>query len=57
MEETPLHVSKDYQEMMMQTYKIWDKSRHKKMPFSLSNKNWTHKWFIDAIRQRQETLL
>jgi hypothetical protein len=41
MEETPLHVSKDYQEMMMQTYKTWDKSRHKKMPFSLSNKNWT----------------
>jgi hypothetical protein len=50
-----LHVSKDYQEMM-QTYRILDKSAQQKMQFSLSNKNWI-RLNIDAIRQRQETLL
>jgi DNA-directed RNA polymerase specialized sigma54-like protein len=30
---------------------------HKKMQFNLSKKLDSAKWFIDAIRQRQETLL
>jgi RNA polymerase sigma-54 factor len=52
-----LHVSKDYQEMM-QTYKeSTDKSGPQKTQFNLSNKIDSAKWFIDAIRQRQETLL
>jgi RNA polymerase sigma-54 factor len=53
-----LHVSKDYQEMM-QTYKdSRDKSAAQKDAVQfIKQKLDSAKWFIDAIRQRQETLL
>ena len=52
-----LHVSKDYQEMM-QTYKVSrDKSNAQKEAVQfIKQKLDSAKWFIDAIRQRQETL-
>ena len=52
-----LHVSKDYQEMM-QTYKSSrDKSAQQKDAVQfIKQKLDSAKWFIDAIRQRQETL-
>jgi RNA polymerase sigma-54 factor len=52
-----LHVSKDYQEMM-QTYKdSRDKSNAQKDAVQfIKQKLDSAKWFIDAIRQRQETL-
>lgn len=52
-----LHVSKDYQEMM-QTYKeSRDKSTAQKDAVQfIKQKLDSAKWFIDAIRQRQETL-
>jgi RNA polymerase sigma-54 factor len=52
-----LHVSKDYQEMM-QTYKVSkDKSHAQKDAVQfIKQKLDSAKWFIDAIRQRQETL-
>ena len=52
-----LHVSKDYQEMM-QTYKVSrDKSNAQKDAVQfIKQKLDSAKWFIDAIRQRQETL-
>jgi len=52
-----LHVSKDYQEMM-QTYKdSRDKSNSQKEAVQfIKQKLDSAKWFIDAIRQRQETL-
>lgn len=53
-----LHVSKDYQEMM-QTYKeSRDKSSAQRDAVQfIKHKLDSAKWFIDAIRQRQETLL
>ena len=52
-----LHISKDYQEMM-QTYKVSrDKSNAQKDAVQfIKQKLDSAKWFIDAIRQRQETL-
>lgn len=52
-----LHVSKDYQEMM-QTYKdSRDKSSAQKEAVQfIKQKLDSAKWFIDAIKQRQETL-
>ena len=52
-----LHVSKDYQEMM-QTYKdSKNKSNSQKDAVQfIKQKLDSAKWFIDAIRQRQETL-
>ncbi len=52
-----LHVSKDYQEML-QTYKdSRDKSNQQKDAVQfIKQKLDSAKWFIDAIRQRQETL-
>ncbi|RRJ93847.1 RNA polymerase factor sigma-54 [Flavobacterium macacae] len=52
-----LHISKDYQEMM-QTYKASrDKSNQQKEAVQfIKQKLDSAKWFIDAIRQRQETL-
>ena len=52
-----LHVSKDYQEMM-QTYKSsHDKSNAQKDAVQfIKQKLDSAKWFIDAIKQRQETL-
>jgi len=52
-----LHVSKDYQEML-QTYKdSRDKSSAQKDAVQfIKQKLDSAKWFIDAIRQRQETL-
>jgi RNA polymerase sigma-54 factor len=52
-----LHVSKDYQEMM-QTYKSSrDKSNAQKEAVQfIKQKLDSAKWFIDAIKQRQETL-
>jgi RNA polymerase sigma-54 factor len=52
-----LHVSKDYQEML-QTYKdSRDKSNSQKDAVTfIKQKLDSAKWFIDAIRQRQETL-
>lgn len=52
-----LHISKDYQEMM-QTYKSSrDKSNQQKEAVQfIKQKLDSAKWFIDAIRQRQETL-
>jgi len=52
-----LHVSKDYQEMM-QTYKVSkDKSNAQKDAVQfIKQKLDSAKWFIDAIKQRQETL-
>lgn len=53
-----LHVSKDYQEML-QTYKVSkDKSTAQKDAVQfIKQKLDAAKWFIDAIKQRQETLL
>ena len=52
-----LHISKDYQEMM-QTYKSSrDKSNAQKDAVQfIKQKLDSAKWFIDAIKQRQETL-
>lgn len=52
-----LHVSKDYQEML-QTYKdSREKSQQQKDAVTfIKSKLDSAKWFIDAIRQRQETL-
>lgn len=52
-----LHVSRDYQEML-QTYKASrDKSQQQKDAVQfIKQKLDSAKWFIDAIRQRQETL-
>ena len=52
-----LHVSKDYQEML-QTYKVSkDKSHAQKDAVQfIKQKLDAAKWFIDAIKQRQETL-
>ncbi len=52
-----LHVSKDYQEML-QTYKVSsDKSNTQKDAVQfIKQKLDSAKWFIDAIKQRQETL-
>ncbi|MBF6609022.1 MAG: RNA polymerase factor sigma-54 [Flavobacterium sp.] len=52
-----LHVSRDYQEMM-QTYKVSkDKSTQQKEAVQfIKQKLDSAKWFIDAIKQRQETL-
>ena len=52
-----LHVSRDYQEML-QTYKVSkDKSTQQKEAVQfIKQKLDSAKWFIDAIRQRQETL-
>jgi len=52
-----LHVSKDYQDMM-QTYKVsTDKSHSQKDAVQfIKQKLDSAKWFIDAIKQRQETL-
>ena len=52
-----LHVSIDYQEML-QTYKVSkDKSTQQKEAVQfIKQKLDSAKWFIDAIRQRQETL-
>jgi len=52
-----LHVSKDYQEML-QTYKVSkDKSNAQKDAVQfIKQKLDSAKWFIDAIKQRQETL-
>ena len=53
-----LHVSKDYQDMM-QTYKsAREKSAAQKEAVQfIKQKLDSAKWFIDAIKQRQETLL
>ncbi|MGG7034015.1 MAG: RNA polymerase factor sigma-54 [Flavobacterium sp.] len=53
-----LHVSKDYQEMM-QTYKEAAKksTQQKEAVQFIKQKLDSAKWFIDAIKQRQETLL
>lgn len=53
-----LHVSRDYQDMM-QTYKdSKDKSQAQKDAVSfIKQKLDSAKWFIDAIKQRQETLM
>ncbi len=53
-----LHVSRDYQDML-QTYKVSkDKSNQQKEAVQfIKQKLDSAKWFIDAIRQRQETLL
>lgn len=53
-----LHVSKDYQEML-QTYKVSsEKSAAQKDAVQfIKQKLDSAKWFIDAIKQRQETLL
>ncbi len=52
-----LHVSKDYQEML-QTYKVSKEKSHsqKDAVQFIKQKLDSAKWFIDAIRQRQETL-
>jgi len=52
-----LHVSKDYQEML-QTYKVSkDKSHAQKDAVQfIKQKLDSAKWFVDAIKQRQETL-
>jgi RNA polymerase sigma-54 factor len=52
-----LHVSRDYKEMM-QTYKVSkDKSNSQKDAVQfIKQKLDSAKWFIDAIKQRQETL-
>jgi RNA polymerase sigma-54 factor len=52
-----LHISRDYQEML-QTYKVSkDKSNQQKEAVQfIKQKLDSAKWFIDAIRQRQETL-
>jgi RNA polymerase sigma-54 factor len=53
-----LHVSKDYQDML-QTYKVSsEKSNAQKDAIQfIKQKLDSAKWFIDAIKQRQETLL
>ncbi len=52
-----LHVSKDYQEML-QTYKVSKEKSHaqKDAVQFIKQKLDSAKWFIDAIKQRQETL-
>jgi RNA polymerase sigma-54 factor len=52
-----LHVSKDYQDML-QTYKSTNQKSHsqKDAVQFIKQKLDSAKWFIDAIRQRQETL-
>jgi RNA polymerase sigma-54 factor len=52
-----LHISKDYQEML-QTYKVSKEksSKQKDAVQFIKQKLDSAKWFIDAIRQRQETL-
>ena len=52
-----LHISKDYQEML-QTYKVSkDKTHSQKDAVQfIKQKLDSAKWFIDAIKQRQETL-
>jgi len=52
-----LHVSKDYQEML-QTYKVSKDRTHsqKDAVQFIKQKLDSAKWFIDAIKQRQETL-
>ncbi len=52
-----LHVSKDYQEML-QTYKVSKDKSHaqKDAVLFIKQKLDAAKWFIDAIKQRQETL-
>lgn len=52
-----LHVSRDYQDML-QTYKeSKDKSVQRDAVQFIKQKLDSAKWFIDAIRQRQETLM
>ncbi|HEY0091061.1 MAG TPA: RNA polymerase factor sigma-54, partial [Flavobacterium sp.] len=52
-----LHISKDYQEMM-QTYKVSKEktTQQKEAVQFIKQKLDSAKWFIDAIKQRQETL-
>jgi len=52
-----LHVSKDYQEMLQSYKESRDKSAQQKDAVQfIKQKLDSAKWFIDAIRQRQETL-
>lgn len=52
-----LHVSKDYQEMLQSYKESRDKSSQQKDAVQfIKQKLDSAKWFIDAIRQRQETL-
>lgn len=51
-----LKVSRDYQEML-QSYKNSDGKSNKEAVTFIKQKLDSAKWFIDAIRQRQETLL
>ncbi|MES2484325.1 MAG: RNA polymerase factor sigma-54 [Bacteroidota bacterium] len=52
-----LHVSKDYQEMLQSYKDSRDKSNQQKDAVQfIKQKLDSAKWFIDAIRQRQETL-
>ncbi|HEU4497405.1 MAG TPA: RNA polymerase factor sigma-54 [Flavobacterium sp.] len=52
-----LHISKDYQEMMQAYKSSRDKSSQQKEAVQfIKQKLDSAKWFIDAIRQRQETL-
>jgi RNA polymerase sigma-54 factor len=52
-----LHVSKDYQEMMQSYKDSRDKSNAQKTAVQfIKQKLDSAKWFIDAIKQRQETL-
>ena len=51
-----LHVSKDYQEMLQSYKDSSDKSTQKDAVQFIKQKLDSAKWFIDAIKQRQETL-
>ena len=51
-----LHVSKDYQEMLQSYKDSKDKSSQKDAVQFIKQKLDSAKWFIDAIKQRQETL-
>ena len=51
-----LHVSKDYQEMLQSYKDSSDKSSQKDAVQFIKQKLDSAKWFIDAIKQRQETL-
>lgn len=51
-----LHVSKDYQEMLQSYKDSSDKSAQKDAVQFIKQKLDSAKWFIDAIKQRQETL-
>lgn len=52
-----LHISKDYQEMLQSYKESRDKSAQQKDAVQfIKQKLDSAKWFIDAIRQRQETL-